>query len=150
MDLKQIKAIISLMENSNLSEFEIEDKDLKLRIKRGPESDPAIVAVPQVTAPVASPPVSATSSAQESAEEEEDGVTVVKSPMVGTFYRASSPDNPPFVESGQKLNKGVVLCIIEAMKVMNEIKAEVSGTISQICVEEASPVQYGDALFRVT
>ena len=149
MDLKQIKAIISLMENSNLNEFEIEDKDLKLRIKRGPESDPAIVAVPQVTVPVVSPPVSATSSAQESAEEEEDGVTVVKSPMVGTFYRASSPDNPPFVESGQKLNKGVVLCIIEAMKVMNEIKAESPGTVSAILVENGENVEYGQPLFKI-
>ena len=149
MDLKQIKAIISLMENSNLNEFEIEDKDLKLRIKRGPESDPAIVAAPQVTVPVASPPVSATSSAQESAEEEEDGVTVVKSPMVGTFYRASSPDNPPFVESGQKLNKGVVLCIIEAMKVMNEIKAESPGTVSAILVENGENVEYGQPLFKI-
>ena len=149
MDLKQIKAIISLMENSNLSEFEIEDKDLKLRIKRGPENGTAIVATPQVTVPVASPPVSATSSAQESAEEEEDGVTVVKSPMVGTFYRASSPDNPPFVESGQKLNKGVVLCIIEAMKVMNEIKAENPGTVSAILVDNGENVEYGQPLFKI-
>ena len=149
MDLKQIKAIISLMENSNLNEFEIEEKDLKLRIKRGSESDPVIVATPQVTVPVASPSVPATSSAQESAEEEEDGVTVVRSPMVGTFYRASSPDNPPFVESGQKLNKGVVLCIIEAMKVMNEIKAESSGTVSAVLVENGENVEYGQPLFKI-
>ena len=149
MDLKQIKAIISLMENSNLTEFEIEDKDLKLRIKRGPESGLAIVAAPQVAVPVASPPVSVTSSAQESAEEEEDGVTVVKSPMVGTFYRASSPDNPPFVESGQKVNKGVVLGIIEAMKVMNEIKAENPGTVNAILVENGENVEYGQPLFKI-
>ncbi|MCH2330401.1 MAG: acetyl-CoA carboxylase biotin carboxyl carrier protein, partial [Roseibacillus sp.] len=75
---------------------------------------------------------------------------VIESPMVGTFYRKPAPDADNFVQVGDKVSEGQTLCIIEAMKVMNEIKAEISGTISEICVEEASPVQYGDALFRVT
>lgn len=150
LDIKQIKAVISLMENSNLTEFEIEEKDLKLRIRRGGENEPVVVTAPQAATTVAVAPTPAASSVQESAEEvEEEGVTVVRSPMVGTFYRASSPDNPPFVESGQKTNKGVVLCIIEAMKVMNEIKSESAGTVSAILVENGENVEYGQPLFKI-
>jgi len=144
LDLKQIKGIISLMESSNLTEFEIEEKDLKLRIKRGRENDSAVVAAPLVAAAAPAPvdvPVST--------DEEEEGVTVVKSPMVGTFYRSPSPDNPPYVEAGQKTTEGAVLCIIEAMKVMNEIKAESSGTVIAILVENGENVEYGQPLFKV-
>jgi acetyl-CoA carboxylase biotin carboxyl carrier protein len=146
LDLKQIKGIISLMESSNLTEFEIEEKDLKLRIRRGNENAPAVTASP--TAPVVAVAPAAPAS-QEEAIVEETGVTIAKSPMVGTFYRAPSPDNPPFIEAGKKTAKGAVLCIIEAMKVMNEIKAECSGTIIEILVENGENVEYGQPLFKI-
>ena len=143
MDLKQIKGIISLMESSNLTEFEIEEKDLKLRIKRGSENAPALIATPAAATPIASAPTPTPVSS------EEEGVTLMKSPMVGTFYRAPSPDNPPFIEAGQKAAKGAILCIIEAMKVMNEIKAESSGTVIEILVENGENVEYGQPLFKI-
>ena len=141
------------MESSNLTEFEIEEKDLKLRIKRGKESEPVITAVPAVAvasspAPVAAP-VPSSNAAPDSTVEEEAGVTAVKSPMVGTFYRAPSPDSPTFVEAGKKVTKGGVLCIIEAMKVMNEIKAETTGTVTEILVENGENVEYGQPLFKI-
>ena len=134
------------MENSNLTEFEIEEKDLKLRIRRGNENAPAATASP--TAPVVAVAPAAPAS-QEEAIVEETGVTIAKSPMVGTFYRAPSPDNPPFIEAGKKTAKGAVLCIIEAMKVMNEIKAECSGTVIEILVENGENVEYGQPLFKI-
>ena len=148
MDLKQIKSIISLMESSNLTEFEIEEKDLKLRIRRGKENDaagtaPLMAAV--APAPITSPPADSAPVPPE----EEDGLTMIKSPMVGTFYRSPSPDNPPYVENGQEITKGMVLCIIEAMKVMNEIKADSSGTVIAILVENGENVEYGQPLFKV-
>ncbi len=153
MDLKQIKGILSLMESSNITEFEIEEKDLKLRIKRGNDSEPVIAAAPVVAAapapaPVVAPEASA-NAAPESTIKEEAGVTLVKSPMVGTFYRAPSPDSPNFVEAGKKVTKGGVLCIIEAMKVMNEIKAEATGTVTEILVENGENVEYGQPLFKI-
>ncbi|MFP6899818.1 MAG: acetyl-CoA carboxylase biotin carboxyl carrier protein [Opitutales bacterium] len=145
MDLKQIKGIISLMESSNLIEFEIEEQDLKLRIKRGADNEPVVAISPVAAATVAPAPV------PESVDvlAEEEGVTVVKSPMVGTFYRAQSPETPPFVEEGQEITKGTILCIIEAMKVMNEIKAENSGTVIEILVENAAIIEYGQTLFKI-
>jgi len=148
LDLKQIKGIISLMESSNLTEFEIEEKDLKLRIKRGKENDACGVA-PVVTAVVPAPTSPATADSAPAPSEEEDGVTVIKSPMVGTFYRSPSPDNPPYVENGQKIAKGAVLCIIEAMKVMNEIKADSSGIVTETLVENGENVEFGQPLFKV-
>jgi len=136
------------MESSNLTEFEIEEKDLKLRIKRGGENPPALIAAPAAATQIVSAPAAATISTEEKVVEEE-GVTIVKSPMVGTFYRAPSPDNPPFVEAGQKAAKGSVLCIIEAMKVMNEIKAESSGLVIEILVENGENVEYGQPLFKI-
>ena len=147
MDLKQIKGIISLMESSNLTEFEIEEKDLKLRIKRGAENEP-VVAISPAAIPTAAPvPVAAPETAE--APVEEEGVVLETSPMVGTFYRAPSPDKPSFVEKGEEITKGTVLCIIEAMKVMNEIKAENSGTVVGILVDNEDSVEYGQALFKI-
>ena len=149
MDLKQIKGIISLMESSNLTEFEIEEKDLKLRIRRGKENDAAVAAplmAAVAPAPITSPQADSTPVPP---EEEEDGLTMIKSPMVGTFYRSPSPDNPPYAENGQEITKGTVLCIIEAMKVMNEIKADSSGTVIAILVENGENVEYGQPLFKV-
>ena len=135
------------MESSNLIEFEIEEKDLKLRIKRGAENEPVVAISPAAIPTVAPLPAAAPDTAEVPAEEE--GVTLETSPMVGTFYRAPSPDKSPFVDKGTEITKGTVLCIIEAMKVMNEIKAENSGTVVEILVENEGSVEYGQALFKI-
>lgn len=149
------------MKRSDLTEFEIEEKDLKLRICRqsalegaspvaqlGPATTAPFHVVQQgpVPAPPQSPPTT-TASSNEAAEEA--GIDYIRSPMVGTFYRAPSPDSGPFVENGQKVNPDSVVCIIEAMKVMNEIQAEQGGTIQEILVENGEPVEYNQPLFKI-
>ncbi len=153
MDLKDIKSIVDLMKKNALSEFEMEEGDFKIKLKRDavgkPRKGEAMVMqeAPMVlpaAAPVLAPaaaPVLAAAPAPEGTE--------VKSPMIGTFYRKPSPDAEPFVEVGAKVGADTVVCIIEAMKVMNEIKAEVKGTIIEVLMEEGKPVEYGQALFRI-
>lgn len=151
MDLKDIKAIIDLMRKNSISEFELEKQDFKIRMKRGPnggaapayEEGPVVayVAPPTaVPAPVAAP---APASASANAELE------IKSPMIGTFYRAPSPESAAYVEVGTEVNTDTVVCIIEAMKVMNEIKAESKGVITQVMVENTKPVEFGQPLFKL-
>ena len=153
MDLKDIKAIIDLMKKNSISEFEMEKQDFKIRLKRGlnggtpvsslDELPPlASVAVPLQT-PVATPAVAAVPPPPVTGEIE------IKSPMIGTFYRAPSPEAASYVEVGTDVNPDTVVCIIEAMKVMNEIKAEVKGVITQVLVENAKPVEFGQPLFKV-
>jgi len=152
VDLKDIKAIIDLMKKNSITEFELEEKDSKLRLKRGiagaapvAQSDdsmpmmPVSMAAPMVTA-------NAPASGQTSAN---SGEIDVKSPMIGTFYRSPSPEAAPYVEIGTEVTPDTVVCIIEAMKVMNEIKAEVKGVITQSLVENGKPVEFGQPLFRV-
>ena len=151
MDLKDIKAIIDLMKKNSISEFELEKQDFKIKLKRG-GMGPAVVEdlASTVYAPLAGPPTarellppSAAPVLPASTELE------VKSPMIGTFYRAPSPESAPYVDIGTEVGPETVVCIIEAMKVMNEIKAEVRGVITQILVENAKPVEFGQALFKV-
>ncbi len=153
MDLKDIKAIIDLMKKNSITEFELERQDSKIRLKRGlnggtaggsaDEPIPAValpMTIPQFTPAqmsVAAPPAAAT------------GEIEIKSPMIGTFYRAPSPEAGSYAEVGSEVNPETVVCIIEAMKVMNEIKAEVKGVITQILVENAKPVEFGQPLFKV-
>lgn len=155
MDLKQIKQIIELMKRSDLSEFAFEEDGLKIKICRGanglpvvsstpaPVYAPAPIAAPAPVAPVAAAPAPAAAAADEA------GVTYIKSPMVGTFYRAASPESKPFAEPGTKVTATSVTCIIEAMKIMNEIQAETQGTIIEALVENGQPVEYGQKLFKV-
>jgi acetyl-CoA carboxylase biotin carboxyl carrier protein len=153
VDLKDIRAIIELMKKNSVSEFELEKQDFKIRLKRGmngvnsaamsydeapgvaygqpPVAIPAQVAGPQ---PPQIPP---------------NPELEIKSPMIGTFYRAPSPDSAPYVEVGIEVNPETVVCIIEAMKVMNEIKAELKGVITQVQVENAKPVEFGQPLFKL-
>lgn len=143
MDMDRIKSVIDLMREHELSEFSIEDQDFKLSLKRGSPG----MAAPLMgagLAPAALPPPAA--APPPPAEEE---LTPIASPLVGTFYRASSPDADPFVSVGSRVHKDTVVCIIEAMKVMNEIKAETSGVIKKILVENATAVQYGQPMFLV-
>lgn len=151
MDIKEIKQIVDLMKRSDLTEFEIEEKDLKLRICRD-SGNATYFTGPQAyaAAPVSAPSAEATSApAAPAAAKEEAGVSVIKSPMVGTFYRAASPDSKPFADIGTKVKADSVVCIIEAMKVMNEINAEIAGTIVDILVENGQAVEYGQPLFKV-
>ena len=151
MDLKDIKAIIDLMKKNSVSEFELEKQDFKIKLKRGVNGGGAVVyeETPTVTyaaptvlaAPVANIPPAAPSAASSEVE--------IKSPMIGTFYRAPSPESAPYVEVGAEVNADTVVCIIEAMKVMNEIKAETKGVVTQVLVENAKPVEFGQPLFKV-
>jgi acetyl-CoA carboxylase biotin carboxyl carrier protein len=150
VDLKDIKAIIDLMKKNSVSEFELEKQDFKIKLKRGGnggsaavyEDTPMVAYMPQaaIAAPVAATP--ATSAVSASSEVE------IKSPMIGTFYRSPSPESAPYVDVGTEVNPDTVVCIIEAMKVMNEIKAEAKGVITQVLVENAKPVEFGQPLFK--
>jgi acetyl-CoA carboxylase biotin carboxyl carrier protein len=159
LDLKQIKQVIDLMKRSELSEFEFEEEGFKIKIKRGSGGQPLITSSPLSSPPfpqshIQTDPSSGSPSTRASgspiaAGADETGYTFVKSPMVGTFYRSPSPENPSFVEIGTKVEDKAVVCIIEAMKIMNEIQAEVKGTVSEILVENGQPVEYGQRLFKI-
>jgi acetyl-CoA carboxylase biotin carboxyl carrier protein len=152
VDLKDIKAIIDLMKKNSITEFELERQDSKIRLKRGlnggqtaggEESAPSMAGastVQQIASQNANtaPPIPVAT-----------GEVEIKSPMIGTFYRAPSPEAGSYIEVGSDVNADSVVCIIEAMKVMNEIKAEVKGVITQILVENAKPVEFGQPLFKV-
>ena len=154
MDIKQIKKIIDLMKENELSEFEVEEEGLRIHIKRRNGGEPQVVlsqaaTPPVVIAPVAAPATATSPGVAPAAAAEEKKYLEIKSPIVGTFYRAPTPDAEPFVTVGQEVEPDTVVCIVEAMKVMNEIKAEVKGVIRKILVENANPVQFGQALFHV-
>jgi len=149
-DLKDIKAIIELMRKNSVSEFELEKQDFKLRLKRGNNGtggvtydetpvltyvQPTVAVAPGLPVPAAPAPVS--------------NELEIKSPMIGTFYRAPSPEAASYIEIGAEVNPETVVCIIEAMKVMNEIKAEAKGIITQVLVENAKPVEFGQPLFKL-
>lgn len=163
MDLKDIKVIVDLMKKNAVSEFEMEEGDFKIKLKResgkprkgetvvvqeaapmilpAAAAAPAAVPVAAATPAPAAPAPAAPAPAAEGPE--------VKSPMIGTFYRKPSPDADSFVEVGSVVEPETVVCIIEAMKVMNEIKAEVKGTVAEVLLEDGKPVEYGQALFRI-
>lgn len=140
------------MKRSDLSEFEIEEEGLKLRIRRGAEGGPVsyIQTGPAMTT---NPPFPVATSEEapkaEAPAAEEKGISVIKSPMVGTFYRAPSPESPAFADIGTKVEADSAVCIIEAMKVMNEIQSEIKGTITEVLVENGEAVEYGQPLFKV-
>jgi acetyl-CoA carboxylase biotin carboxyl carrier protein len=153
VDLKDIKAIIDLMKKNSITEFELERQDSKIRLKRGlngggtasqPEDSVSTVPVPMQPA-VATPAPAAVVATPPAATGEVD----IKSPMIGTFYRAPSPEAGNYIEVGASVTPETVVCIIEAMKVMNEIKAEVKGVVTQVLVENAKPVEFGQPLFKV-
>jgi len=146
VDLEEIKTIIDLMQKNSITEFELEKEGCRIRLRRAeeeapPKAAPLPVPLPEEAQAEAAPPPGASAAAHQEAE--------IKSPMVGTFYRAPSPDAAPYVDVGSEVNPDTVVCIIEAMKVMNEIKAEVSGVVTQVLVENGKPVEYGQPLFKV-
>src|SRR6266481_3463685 len=154
MELEQIKAIIGMMKENDLSEFSMEQDGLKIRIKRGPEGFQQTVTVPPPAQAAATPAIapSASTAATPVATApvgEATDAKFITSPMVGTLYRSPAPDAPPYVEVGSVVDEDTVVCIIEAMKVMNEIKAEVKGVVTEVIAENAKPVEFGQKLFAV-
>ncbi len=155
MDLKQIHELIKIVNKSNIGEISIEDKDGKVTIKQKEEQIVTVAAPPQQVynvshqpqqAPAAAPSAAAPAAASAA---KTDNLITVKSPMIGTFYRRQSPDKPLLVDIGASIEPGKVLCIIEAMKLFNEIEAEIKGTIVKILVEDNSPVEFDQPLFLV-
>jgi acetyl-CoA carboxylase biotin carboxyl carrier protein len=161
MNQKEIKELIELLVEKDITEFELERGDMKLHVKRGTSAPPVMHVAPMLAAPQHSTPAapaaaatpsspSAAAAAATAASEAADAdLFIVKSPIVGTYYEAPSPGTPPFVKVGDSVKEGQVLCIIEAMKLMNEIEAEVSGVIAKMFVGNNSPVEYGMPLFGI-
>jgi acetyl-CoA carboxylase biotin carboxyl carrier protein len=159
MDLKQIHELIKIINKSNIGEISIEDKDGKVTIKQKEDQVVTVAPAPQVynVAPAAAPQAApaapaaapAAPAAAPAAAPKADNLVTIKSPMIGTFYRKSSPDKPSFVEVGDEVSPGKVVCIIEAMKLFNEIESEVKGKIVKVLVDDASPVEYDQPLFLV-
>jgi acetyl-CoA carboxylase biotin carboxyl carrier protein len=158
VDLKDIKAIIDLMKKNSVSEFELEKEDFKIKLKRTAnggspapvvyEEAPSIAYMPPAVMSL-QPAPSAASASSSAAPAGSSGEQEIKSPMIGTFYRSPSPEAGPYVEVGAEVNPDTVVCIIEAMKVMNEIKAEAKGVITQVLMENAKPVEFGQPLFKI-
>jgi len=152
MDLKQIHDLIKVVKKSNIGEISIEDKDGKVTIKQK-EDKITVTSAPAQTvyasAPAAAPTAAAPVASAPAAAPAADNLITIKSPMIGTFYRRASPDKPLLAEEGTEVSAGKVVCIIEAMKLFNEIESEVKGTIVKVLVEDASPVEFDQPLFLV-
>jgi acetyl-CoA carboxylase biotin carboxyl carrier protein len=159
MDIKEIQELIKFVAKSGVSEVSIDRKDFKITIKAQSNAPTYVNATIPATpvqalpaaapAPVASAPAASAPAANNSATSEASNLITIKSPMIGTFYRSSSPDKPAFVNVGDEIKAGKVVCIIEAMKLFNEIESEISGKIVKILVDNASPVEYDQPLFLV-
>jgi acetyl-CoA carboxylase biotin carboxyl carrier protein len=150
LDLKEIKELIALMRKNDLSVFKMESEGFKITLKKGTDFQPVIHHAAPVAAPVAAPAAAPAAAAPAApAPVANEKLKDIASPMVGTFYGSPSPDAQPFVKVGQDVDENTVVCIIEAMKVMNEIKADARGTVAEIVAENGKPVQFGQALFRI-
>src|SRR5580765_4037626 len=160
MDFKQIQELIKMINKSNIGELTVEQKDFRITIKQKEEQVTHVVSAPMQSMPVQAQAPHHTSSTQTQAaatadkskspsEVSADNYVTIKSPMIGTFYRRSSPDKPAFAEVGDEVTPGKVVCIIEAMKLFNEIESEIKGKIVKVLVEDASPVEYDQPLFLV-
>ncbi|RKY14281.1 MAG: acetyl-CoA carboxylase biotin carboxyl carrier protein [Planctomycetota bacterium] len=144
MDLKKVKELIDIMKENDLVELEVVDGDSKVHLKGPHAATPVMAPVPMSAAPAA--PVAPVA---DPAEAVDDGLIDIESPIVGTFYQASSPDSGPYVEVGDQVNADTVVCIIEAMKVINEIKAETGGVIAEVCCKDGEAIEFGQVLFKV-
>jgi acetyl-CoA carboxylase biotin carboxyl carrier protein len=151
MDIRKVKKLIELLEESNVAEIEIHEGEESVRISRhGSAPMPIMMQAPATApAPAAAPPAAASPTAASDAEPAVDEGSLVRSPMVGTFYRAPSPGSKPFVEEGQEAKLGDTLCIIEAMKILNQIECEKAGVVRRILVENGQPVEYNQPLFVI-
>ena len=155
MDIKEIRQLVKLMADNDLTELNIREGDMKIHLRRGSEGVQLVHAAPyahpamQQAAPAPAAPAAPAAEAPAKASRPAENLLEIKSPMVGTFYGSPSPDSDPYVSQNARVSEDTVVCIVEAMKVMNEIKAECSGTIVEICVKNAQPVEFGQVLFRV-
>jgi len=151
MDIRKVKKLIELLEESNIDEIEIIEGEESVRISRNSHAAPAAMtyAAPQMVAPAPAAPAAAPAPAEAAAPESVSTDNAVLSPMVGTFYRSPSPDAPAFVEVGQSVRVGDVLCIVEAMKMMNQIEADRAGTVTAIHVENGEPVEFDQPLITI-
>ena len=145
IDLKQLRSLLRTLAEGNVGEFEFEDEKIRIRLTRG-QIVRALAELPPPAAAAAAPAGSPAPAVHLAPDER---VVYVTSPFVGTFYRSPSPDAPPFVEVGSSIREGQALCIVEAMKLMNEIEADCSGTIVEVLVENGKPVEFGQKLFKV-
>ena len=162
MTVKEIKDLLKLISDLDLKEVRIKNQDLELKVRTGKDTGTQIINnaggaqaravqyyAPPASAPVAAPALPAGGSQDTASEEEGHNYIEIKSPMVGTFYRSASPDKPAYVQVGDTISQGSVVCIIEAMKLFNEIESEVSGKIVKVMVDDSSPVEYDQVLFLV-
>lgn len=150
MDLRKLKKLIDLVEKSSIAELEVTEGEEKVRVTRVSSHTPAYIQVPQPIQHVApSSPSVTVPAAPAAAEENKTKDHIITSPMVGTFYRRPAPESPVFVEVGQTVNVGDTLCVIEAMKLLNEIEADKSGVIKAVLAEDGQPVEYGEPLFVI-
>lgn len=151
MDIKQIQDLIKFVHKSGVNEVSIEENDFKITIKTN-QAPTVVTATIPAAAPIAAAPApvaAAPAAAAAPAVSESDNYITIKSPMIGTFYRSASPDKPAFVNVGDEIKAGQVLCVVEAMKLFNEIEAEISGRIVKVLVDNASPIEYDQPLFVV-
>lgn len=149
MDLQNIRQIIELMKENDLAEFELQEDAFRIAVKRGGQAEPQIVMAPAPALPAGAAAAMPPAAAAAPAEDQHEGLTPINSPMVGTFYRSPTPDADPFISVGDEVDEDTVVCIVEAMKVMNEIKSEVRGVVRKVLAENATPVQFGQALYLV-
>jgi len=159
MDLNYLKKVLKIFDDSSATVIKIEEEGLKIRISKNDEHYPLLspTVLPAQAQMISEPAQAAAPTTKENQEapkqkEKKEDMEVghkIKSPIVGTFYRAPSPDSPPFVEIGSHINKGETLCIVEAMKLMNEIESDISGVVQKITIENAEPVEYGQTLFII-
>ena len=146
MDLKKVQELVELMVENDLVEVEVSEGESKIHLKRPGHTAPAMVAAPAAPYPMAAAPAAAAPAAEVA---EDSNLIDINSPMVGTFYAAASPDTPDYVKPGDSVNADTVVCIVEAMKVMNEIKAEVSGIIEKVMVANGEAVEFGQSIYKV-
>ena len=155
MDFKKIKKLVSLVETSDISSLSVEEDNLKVEIKREINAPTPVIqqtvaaAAPEVITPPVAPVAIDTPTAAPEKPSVDANLTEIKSPMVGTFYASPNPESPPFVTPGKTINEGEIICIVEAMKLFNEIEADISGTVEKICVQNGDPVEFGQPLFLV-
>ncbi|MFK7959623.1 MAG: acetyl-CoA carboxylase biotin carboxyl carrier protein [Phycisphaerales bacterium] len=152
MDIRKLKELVRLMVNNELTELDLRDSEEQVTLRRqSPHAAPVAVAAPMMAAPAAAPAAApfGAAPAAPAAEDDEAGLVRIESPIVGTYYSAANPDSPPFVKPGMQVTADTTVCIVEAMKIFNEIKAEKSGTIERILVNNGDPVEFGQAMFLV-
>lgn len=150
IDIRKLKELVRLMVENDLTELDIRDEQETVTVKRpGVHAVPQVVAAPVMAAPVAAAPVAAAPTAASAPAPAKEALPAIESPMVGTFYATPGPDKAPFVTVGSKVGPDTTVCLIEAMKIFNEIKAETSGTVEEVLVKSGQPVEFGQPLFRI-